>query len=81
MFSYTICNRADKKIFRMQCAALEKYIPGLQKEIFLHDVDDSLLQKYCHPKGMIKVVSDTVVDAVYVDSDFDLLLYFKKNSD
>ena len=80
MHSYTICNCADKEIFRKQCAALEKHIPGLQKEIFLHDVDDSLIQKYSHPKGMIKVMSNTAVDAVYVDSDFDLLPFFKKNS-
>ena len=80
MFSYTICNYADKEIFRKQCAALEKHISGIRKGIFLHDVDDTMIQKYSHPKGAIEVLSDTEVGAVYIDSDFDLRPYFKNKS-
>ena len=78
MFSYTICNYADKEIFRKQCVALEKHISGIRKGIFLHDVDDTMIQKYNHPKGIIEVRSDTEIGAVYIDSDFDLCPYFKK---
>ena len=78
MFSYTICNYADKVLFRKQCLALEKHIPNLEKGSYLHNVDDSMIQVYKHPKGEIKVFNDTEVDALYIDSDFDLQPYFAK---
>ncbi len=76
MFSYTICNRADMALFFEQCRALEKAIPELQKKDLLHDVDDTITQIYNHPKGTVIVKSDTQVDALYVDSEFDLMVYF-----
>ena len=76
MFSYTICNCADKDLFRKQCRALEKHIPDIEKGLFLHDVDDSMIQIYKHPKGEVKVFNDTEVDALYIDSEFDLRPYF-----
>lgn len=78
-FSYTICTTFDSEIFYRQCAALEKHIPGLKKkDRLLEDVDGSLLQKYIHEKGEVIVCNDAPIDVVYVDSDFDLLPYFKK---
>lgn len=78
MFSYTIYNCADKELFYRQCQALEKYIPDIETRLFLYDVDDSMIQIYKHTKGEIKVFNDTEVDALYVDSDFDLRPYFAK---
>ena len=33
MYSYTICNQPESKLFEKQCHALEKHIPDLIKEI------------------------------------------------
>ena len=76
-YSYTICNQPDEEIFYKQCKALEKYLPGLIKEKLLEDIDGSLYQKYQHNKGEIIVCNHIPIGAVYVDSDFDLLLYFE----
>jgi len=78
MFSYTICNCADRELFRKQCLALEKHIPNLEKGIYLRDVDDSMIQIYKHPRGEIKVHNDTEVGALYIDAEFDLRPYFAK---
>ena len=37
----------------------------------------SLIQEYQHPMGKIFVINDHQVDALYVQSDFDLKRYFK----
>ena len=81
MFSYTICNCADMELFREQCRALEKHIPDIQKTKFWHDVDDTMVQEYEHPKGTILVKNDAQVDALYIDSDFDLLPYFENKKE
>lgn len=79
MFRYKICNYADAELFHKQCRALEKHIPELEAEEILEDVDGTQVQKYHHPRGMIKVKSDMQVDVLYVEADFDLLPYFNKN--
>lgn len=76
MFDYTISNRADMELFYKQCAALEKNIPGMKALELLEDVDGTLVQRYHHANGAVIVKNDTQVDALYVQSDFDLLPYF-----
>ena len=79
MFSYTICNQPDSDLFKKQCRALEKNIDGLQAHDLMIDVDGSLVQEYSHPNGRIQVRNDMQVGALYVDSQFDLIPYFKKH--
>lgn len=76
-YSYNICNQPDDELFYKQCAALEKYIPGLTKEILLNDVDGSLIQIYYHEKGEMIVFNDYYIGALYIDSDFDIDPYFE----
>jgi len=76
MFEYNICNQADPKLFEKQCRALELNIPNLQVDDLLEDVDGTLIQIYHHRSGVIKVINDMQVDALYVISDFNLLPYF-----
>lgn len=80
MNKYTICNFADDEIFRKQCRALEKYVPNLKPERFWDCLDGTLIQYYQHPKGKVEVRSDADTDVVYVDSEFDLLPYFRKET-
>lgn len=76
MHEYNICYQADTGLFYKQCRALEQHIPGLQAAELLEDVDGTLVQRYQHPNGSVKVKNDIQVDALYVISDFDLLPYF-----
>lgn len=48
------------------------------KHPLLQDVDGTLIQKYEHQKGKILVKNDEQVDALYVESDFELTSYFTK---
>ncbi len=79
-YSYNICNQPDKDLFARQCKALEKHIPGLEKEPLLEDVDGSLYQRYHHKQGDMIVCNHEFVGALYIDSDFDIRPYFKKAS-
>ena len=76
-YSYTICKQPNEDVFYKQCAALVKYIPGLEPERLLQDVDGTLIQMYHHKRGEIKVVNDLDIWCLYVDSDFDLEPYFE----
>ena len=78
MYEYNICDQADEELFNKQCRAIEEHIPGLLAYDLLRDVDGTLVQKYTHVKGTIKVKNDVQVDALFVVADFDLLPYFKK---
>ncbi len=80
MYEYIICNSADEEIFYRQCRALEKHIPDLQVGKFLDCLDETLIQYFQHPKGKIEVWNHADTDAVYVDSEFDLLPYFQKET-
>ena len=77
MFEYNVCTQADEELFYKQCRSIEDNVPGLSASELLDDVDGTLVQKYSHPNGTIVVKNDCQVDALYVQSDFDLLLYFK----
>lgn len=77
MFDYTICTTANFELFLKQCASLEEIIPHLKKLASLKDVDGSSIQRYIHPQGKVTVKNDLQVDALYVQADFDLAVYFK----
>ena len=78
MFEYNICNQADEALFYKQCAAIEKSVPFLKKENLLEDVDGTLVQKYSSQSGAVVVRNDVQIDALYVQSEFDLLPYFPR---
>lgn len=78
MFEYAICTEPDEDVFYRQCKALEKRFPEMKKLNMLDDVDGTLIQRYIHPEGKIKVKNDYLVGAVWVQSEFDLSPYFKK---
>lgn len=73
MYSYTISKNADAQAFKGVCRTLEASIPGLVKEKPLVDVDGSAIQIYHKDGEKIKVLNDIDVDAVYIDSEVDLL--------
>ena len=77
MESHIIYTIADDAVFNKQCLALEKAIPGLQKGDFLHDVDDSKIQKYSLDGTELRVIKDTVVGIVAIESIFPLDVYFR----
>ncbi len=77
MFSYTICNMADDEIFYKQCDALKKHIPELKEEKQLQDVDSSLIGIYKLEDKELKILSDKNIDAVYIESEFDIEEYFQ----
>ena len=77
-YFYGICDKPDKGLFEKQCAALEKHIPNLKREQLLEDVDGSLYQHYLHPRGEVIVSNDYSLGDLYVESDFDLLPFFKE---
>lgn len=80
MYSYTLSMEADTKVFKNTCALIEKMKNVQKNGSLLEDVDGSLIQKYTVSGKKIKVFSDCLVDAVYVDSDMDLDHVFPKET-
>lgn len=80
MICYAICNQYDEEIFKKQCKALEMKVPGIVKKDMLHDVDDSKTQIYHLNQAVIYVHNSHYLDEVYVESDIDLLQFFKNNN-
>ena len=78
-YFYMICKQPDEDLFHRQCAAFERKFPNLRKDDLLEDVDGSAYQTYHHEKGKIHVGNDYCLGSLYVESDFDLVPYFKKN--
>lgn len=76
MYEYNICTRADEDIYRKQCKALEKHIPGLVKGDELTDVDSSKFQEYFLDGKRLTVYNSNYIDAVYIKSEFDLDEFF-----
>lgn len=72
MFSYTTSLTANNTEFKKTCAALEANVKDIEKGKLLVDVDGSMIQTYKAKSKTIKVYDDYEVDAVYVDSEFDL---------
>ncbi|MDD6119846.1 MAG: hypothetical protein PUB57_04880 [Selenomonadaceae bacterium] len=75
-FYYAICNQYNPGIFAEQCAAIEKWVPGIKKGKLLEDADGSCWQTYTHEKGEVEVENSYYENEVNVRSDFDLLPYF-----
>lgn len=78
MYQYTICDQPDIEIFKRQCTALEKHIPGIKKDYDLEDIDGSVLQYYRLGESRIKVSNDYYIGAVLIDSDIKLEPFFTK---
>lgn len=78
MFEYTIYTAPDEDVYKRQCQALEKHIPGLKKLYELNDVDGSLICIYKKGDSEIKVSNDYQIGGVFIDSEIDLLPFFKK---
>ena len=76
-YDYNICTVQDDEIFKKQCKALEKYIPGLVKINYLVDVDSSQIQIYQKDGMQISVINDYDIGAVYIRSEFDIDPYFE----
>lgn len=80
MFRYVVCNQHDAEIFEKQCKALENTIPGIIRKDLLHDVDDSKTQIYMLNQNRVYVHNSTYLDEVYIESDVDLLQFFKNTT-
>lgn len=78
MFNYTICDAPDREVFRQQCLALEKHIPGIIRRDFLHDVDDSYTQVYEKDGAKILVHNSYYEGELYVESEIELTQFFKR---
>ena len=76
-YEYEICNDCDEEIFRKQCLALEKHIPGLEKGRFLTDVDGTLIQLYFLDGKKIRVTNDCTIGSVSVESEIELKRFFE----
>lgn len=79
MFDYTICTVADEELFKKQCVALETHIPSIVKEKLLQDVDGTDIQYYSVNGKKIKVKNDMMIDALYVQSEIELMHKSSKN--
>ena len=77
MFDYTICSMPDKDIFKRQCVAIEKHIPGLLKSELLVDVDGSETQEYFKDNKRITVHNSYYIGAVYIVSEIELTHFFE----
>lgn len=77
MFEYSICTTADESVFKKQCLALEKNIPGIHKGRLLQDVDASKVQMYELNGQEITVHNSYYTDAVFIRSALDLIPYFQ----
>ena len=77
MYQYTICNQPDEKIFRKQCRALEKHIPGLRLLENLQDVDGSLIRIYDKDGAKIKIMNHFDLGGIFIDSEIELEQFFK----
>lgn len=78
MYEYNITNFFSEKYFKLQCKALEINIQGLELIELLEDVDGSAIATYKTDKGIIKVINDYPIGAMWIESDFDIEPYFTK---
>ena len=79
-YFYGIYDNPNADFFRRQCAAIERRFPNIRKDEVLEDVDGSSYQIYYHSEGMIRVCNDYCLGDLYVESEFDLLPYFKEDT-
>ena len=76
MFEYSICNFPDVEIFKKQCAALEKKVPGITKTYVLEDIDGSTSAFYRKDGKKIAVRNSYYIGAVFVESEIELKQFF-----
>lgn len=81
MFQYTVCNIPDHDVYCRQCRAIEKSVPGIKKVDEFRDVDDSYMSIYEKDGAKVRVCNDWVVGGVFVDSEIDLLPFFKRKEE
>jgi pentose-5-phosphate-3-epimerase len=77
MYTYNISKSADNKIFKDTCKKIEEYNVKFSSEKPLIDVDGSIIQTYYDDVKKVEVYNDYEIDAVYVNSDFNLDDLFK----
>ena len=77
MYRYMICTCANEDVFYRQCKALELHIRRLKKELFLIDVDWSLIQEYSLDGKQIIVHNSRYLDEVFIESEIELEQFFK----
>lgn len=77
-FTYDICNQPDEEIWKKQCDALMKYIPGLKKGKLYIDVDYSKIQEFYLADKRLTVNKSEYLGDVHINSDFDIEVYFNK---
>lgn len=75
-YEYMICNVADEEVYEKQCAAIEKYIPGITKQKELIDVDGSRIQRYSYNEEKIVVINSIDENELIVKSTEDIKCYF-----
>ena len=75
-YEYMICDTADEELYKKQCAAIEKHIPGIKKQEELIDVDESKIQRYSYNGEEIVVINSIYEDALIVKSTEDIKRYF-----
>ena len=76
-YEHMICDQPDEEIFRRQCVALERNIPGLVKGEFIQTFDLDR-QEYTLNGANVVVENDLYLDGVFIRSDANLLPYFQK---
>ena len=72
MYSYNIAPMVSEQAFFSVCRTIEAAGVVKKSEKLLVDVDGTMIQIYHASGGLIKVVNDHEVDAVYVDSEIRL---------
>ncbi len=77
-FTYLICNVPDEEIWKKQCNALLKYIPGLKKGKLYIDVDYSKIQEFFLGDKLLTVNKSEYLGDVHINSEFDIEPYFEK---
>lgn len=75
-YEYMICNVADEEVYKKQCAAIEKHIPGIKKQEELVDVDGSKIQRYSYNGERIVVINSIDENELIVKSTEDIKRYF-----
>ena len=77
-YSYTVALSVDDAVFLEYCHMLEKNISLLKKDKLLIDVDGSETQVYYWERKKIVIHNSCYIDAVYIDSEINLIPFLDK---
>ena len=72
MYSYTISNEANQKLFEQTCNKLEELYPEITFVKQIVDVDGSVVSVYSLDGREVVVENDYEIYAVYIDSQIEL---------